>query len=159
MQIPNFEQEFEEQILHEKCGELPEIMEAIAVRKQALNRKAWSGNRKQIWLVSDRYHNGDDNGEALFQYLAGRNDLKADVYFVISKDSADYERLSAMGKVVEQDSREHMLLHLIADCIISSQADEYIIDPVWRKKHVNNIYKDLYCRKKYVFLQHGVIKD
>lgn len=52
-----------------------------------------------------------------------------------------------------------MILHLTADCIISSQADEYIINQVWRKNFVGNIYKDLYYRKKYIFLQHGVIKD
>lgn len=159
IQIPDFEQEFEEQILREKYGEQPDIVEAIAIRRQALNRRTWKRNSKQVWLISDRYNIADDNGEVLFQFLTKKSDLHAEIYFVIDKDSSDFERLSTIGKVVSQDSKEHMILHLTADCIISSQADEYIIDPVWRKNCVNNIFKDLYCRKKYVFLQHGVIKD
>lgn len=159
LQIPDFEQEFEEQILNGKYGKQPDIVEAIAIRRQALNRRAWKRNSKQIWLISDRYNNADDNGEVLFKFLIEKNVLQAEIYFVIDKDSLDFERLSSIGKVVAQDSIEHMILHLTADCIISSQADEYIINPVWRKNFVDNIYKDLYCRKKYVFLQHGVIKD
>ena len=159
LQIPDFEQEFEEQILNGIYGKQQDIVEAIAIRRQALNRRAWNRNSKQIWLISDRYSNADDNGEALFKFLMEKGDLQAEIYFVIAKDSPDFERLSAIGKVVVQDSMEHMILHLTADCIISSQADEYIINPVWRKNFVDNIYKDLYCRKKYIFLQHGVIKD
>lgn len=159
LQIPDFELEFEEQILNGKYGQQQDTVEAIAIRRQALTRRAWNGNSKQIWLISDRYSNADDNGEALFKFLMEKDDLPAEIYFVIAKDSSDFERLSAIGKVVAQDSIEHMILHLTADCIISSQADEYIINPVWRKSFVGNIYKDLYCRKKYIFLQHGIIKD
>ena len=72
-----------------------------------------------------------------------KGDLQAEIYFVIAQDSPDFERLSAVGKVVAQDSIEQMILHLTADCIISSQADEYIINQVWRKNFVDNIYKDL----------------
>ena len=158
-QIPDFEQEFETEILRGKYGKQQEVVRAVAIRKQALNRRAWKRDGKQIWLVSDRYSVADDNGEVLFRYLVDRNVPGVEVYFVISGDSRDFDRISAIGRVVRQDSQEHMILHLTADCIISSQADEYIIDPVWRQGFVRNIYKDLYCRKKYVFLQHGVIKD
>lgn len=158
-QIPDFEQEFEGQILESELGEHQEIVEALAIRKQALYRRAWRGNSKQIWLISDRYSHADDNGEVLFEFLMERKDLQAEVYFVLSEDSPDFERLSAIGNVVAQDSKEYMILYLTADCIISSQADEYIIDPVWRKGFANKVYKDFYCRRKYVFLQHGVIKD
>ena len=159
IQMPDFEQEFESQILGGKFGKSANVIEAVSIRKEALNRRAWKRHGKQIWLISDRYSVADDNGEALFEYLANKKDPRVEIYFVIAKDSKDFERLKEIGKVVEQDSREHMLLHLTADCIISSQADEYIIDPVWRKGFVKNVYKDLYCRSRFVFLQHGVIKD
>lgn len=158
-EAPDFEQEFEEQIEQGSYENRQEVMEALAIRKQALIRRAWKRSGRQIWLISDRYHVADDNGEAFFRYMAAQENLPIQCYFVIAGDSKDFERLSEIGRVVAQDSREHMLLHLTADCIISSQADEYIIDPVWRKDFVNHLYKDLYCRKKYVFLQHGVIKD
>ena len=158
VELPDFEQEFENQILHRNVGNKA-FEEAVSIRKQALNRRAWNKNGRQLWLISDRYRNADDNGEALFEFLLKQENLPVDIYFVLADDSVDYERLSQTGKVVIQDSREHMLLHLTADCIISSQADEYIIDPVWRKDDLKYVYKDLYCRKRYVFLQHGVIKD
>lgn len=158
MQTPDFEHEFETQLLQDS-NEEDIITEAITIRKQAINRRAWNKNSRQIWLISDRYRNADDNGEALFEFLAKKDNLPVDIYFVIAEDSDDYERLSQIGKVVIQDSPEYMLLYLTADCIISSQADEYIIDPVWRNGTLKNVYKDLYCRRKYVFLQHGVIKD
>ena len=157
-ELPDFEQEFVNQILHRNKGDKA-FEEAIDIRKQALNRRAWNRNGRQLWLISDRYRNADDNGEALFEFLLKKENLPADIYFVLAEDSVDYERLSQTGKVVIQDSKEHMLLHLTADCIISSQADEYVIDPVWRKDDLKFVYKDLYCRKRYVFLQHGVIKD
>jgi len=158
-EVPDFEREFQEQILKGSNGKQADVAEAVGIRREALNRMAWKQKDRQIWLISDRYHVADDNGEALFEYLAAGKNPRVDIYFVIAGDSRDLERLSGIGKVVKQDSREHMLLHLTADCIISSQADEYIINPVWRKEFVKNVYKDLYCRKKYVFLQHGVIKD
>lgn len=158
VQLPDFEQEFENQILGMNNGK-KSFEEAVEIRKQTLNRRAWNKNGRQLWLISDRYRNADDNGEALFEFLSKKDDLPVDIYFVLAEDSVDYERLSRTGKVIIQDSKEHMLLHLAADCIISSQADEYIIDPVWRKGALKNVYKDLYCRQKFVFLQHGVIKD
>lgn len=157
-ELPDFEQEFEDQILRNN-KEDEDFKRAVAIRKQALNRRAWNKNNRQLWLISDRYRNADDNGEALFEFLLRKEDLPVDIRFVLAEDSVDYERLAQTGKVVIQDSREHMLLHLTADCIISSQADEYIIDPVWRKGNLKYVYKDLYCRSRYVFLQHGVTKD
>ena len=156
--IPDFEKEFENQILQKNKGN-DSYVQAVEIRRQAINRMAWNKKDKQIWLISDRYRTADDNGEALFEYLAKKKDLPANVYFVIAEDSKDYGRLSKLGKVVVQDSAEHMILHLTADCIISSQADEYIIDPAWRKGDLKNVYKDLYCRKKFIFLQHGITKD
>lgn len=157
--IPDFEQEFEDQILKGKYGKSSGVKEAVAIRKQVLNRKSWKRNGKQIWLISDRYNIADDNGEVLYKYLVDHHELGVEIYFVIAEDSEDFHRLSTVGKVLAQDSKEHIIFYLMADCIISSQADEYIINPVWRKGFIQYIYKDLLCRKKYVFLQHGVIKD
>lgn len=157
--IPEFETEFENQIIASSENN-NSIKNAISIRQEALSRLAWKRSvNTKIWLVSDRYSHADDNGEAMFKYLMEhkREDIK--VYFVLDKDSNDYERLSQLGPVLIQDSREHKIMHLISDCIISSQADEYIIDPFWRQGIVRNIFKDFYCRNKFVFLQHGVIKD
>ena len=158
--LPDFEDDFERQILNSKLGKNKNIQNALSIRKEALSRLAWKqGRNVKIWLVSDRYSHADDNGEAMFRFLMENKRPDIKVYFVIDKESDDFERLAEIGPVLAQDSRRHRVMHLIADCIISSQADEYIIDPFWREGASRDIFKDFYCRNKFVFLQHGVIKD
>lgn len=158
--LPDFENEFEEQVLNSGliCEET--IDEVIKVRKEALARLAWKRNSNtQIWLVSDRYSHADDNGEAMFRFLMEHKRPDIKVFFVMDRESADYDRIAKIGPVIAQDSHEHLVMYMISDCIISSQADEYIINPFWRHGAIKDVFKDFYCRNKFVFLQHGVIKD
>jgi len=157
---PAFEEEFQKQVLGGRFGKENRVINAISIRKEALGRLAWKqSSNKKIWLISDRYSRGDDNGEAMFLHLMKNPIEDVLVYFIIDRDAEDYERLSKIGPVLAQDSREHRIMHLLADCIISSQGDEYIIDPFWREGPVRDIFKDFLCRNKYVFLCHGVLKD
>lgn len=158
--LPDFENEFEEQVLNSGliCEET--IDEVIKVRKEALARLAWKRNSNtQIWLVSDRYSHADDNGEAMFRFFMEHKRPDIKVFFVMDRESADYDRIAKIGPVIAQDSHEHLVMYMISDCIISSQADEYIINPFWRHGAIKDVFKDFYCRNKFVFLQHGVIKD
>lgn len=113
--------------------------------------------RKPIWLVSDRIDKADDNGEAFFTYLSSKQGPKPDVYFVISSESPDYERLKKVGKVIDRDSREYLKLFLKADVIISAHAEAYITNPF--ELSYSRALRDLIRIKPFIFLQHGVIKD
>ncbi len=158
----DYEAQYQNQVSNSSVGKRPEIKYALEVRRGVVNRRNWylkQNNKKKIWLVSDRYSVADDNGEALFKYLTELNDDSIEVYFVIDADSPDFERLSELGNVIAQDSKEHHILHMMADYIISSQADEYIWDPFWRKNKARELFKDFYANQKFIFLQHGVIKD
>lgn len=159
----DFETDFQKQVSNSKVGKKPEIMNALEIRKAAVGRKGWQAqsgdSRDRIWLISDRYSVADDNGEALFLYLTQKKLPNIQVYFVIDKESPDFERLSSHGNILAQDSKEHLLMFMLADVIISSQADEYIINPLWRQGLAGHVFRDFYCRQKFVFLQHGVIKD
>ena len=111
---------------------------------------------KKIWLVMDRQDRGDDNAEHLFSYMVDINDTKNN-YFVISKDTQDYSRLSSIWKnILAFYSIKHRILYLFADKVISSQADEIVVNPFWDK----NVkwYSGLLTGDK-IFLQHGVAKD
>ena len=111
---------------------------------------------KKIWLVMDRQDRADDNAEHLFNYMVDIKDTK-NKYFVISKDAADFSRLSSIWKnVLGFYSIKHRILYLFADKVISSQADEIIVNPFWGK----NVkwYSGLLTGDK-IFLQHGVAKD
>lgn len=113
-----------------------------------------SRKRRPIWIISDRGMAAGDNGEAFFKYLTKRSDLPADVFFVISKKSLDYDRMKEIGPVLNHGSLRHKLKHLLADKIISSQADIETTNPFIRQvDHFIDLFKF-----DFIFLQHGVIR-
>ena len=109
---------------------------------------------RRIWLFMDRADVAEDNAEHLFKYALSQDD-GVEKYFILSKDSKDYERLSKIGNVVEAGSQLHKLLVCHAEKIISSQADDIILNPFYRHE---KYYNGLISAKIY-FLQHGVIKE
>lgn len=110
---------------------------------------------RPIWLFMDRIDKADDNGEAFFRYVISQKP-DADCYFVISKESPDYAKLSKLGKVIDAMSDEHRLLLLLADYIFTSQLNGWVENPFGDKEEY---FRDLYHHAKVVFLQHGVTKD
>ena len=108
-----------------------------------------------VCLVSDRLGKADDNGEYFFQWLVAHAPHKIKPYFVLRKDSADYQRLSATGRVVDPDSPEYSRLFLRARYVVSSSFDNHVIHH-FGKQEV--FFKSLYDFD-FIFLQHGVIKD
>lgn len=111
--------------------------------------------RERIWLISDRPHLAGDNGEALFAYLQAHPIPGVKPCFVLNRESCDYSRLSKVGKVVAFGSSEHARLQMRAEFIISSAADEFVCD---RFEGLRYLEKGINS-PKFVFLQHGVIKD
>ena len=126
--------------------------EDILLREKALQFRS----TRPIWLVSDRYDQADDNGEAFFLYLRKHHPFAIQSYFVLAEGSWDYSRMENIGPVVSYGSNKHKLLYLTAQCVISSHADKYVTQPFEQQ---NALYKDLIAQKPFVFLQHGVIKD
>lgn len=111
--------------------------------------------KNEIWLISDRTPVANDNGFAFFKYLNSLNLNNINSYFVINKDSTDLKKVKKTGKHIFYNSFKYKLYFLLADKIISSQAD------IWTTNAYGNderYYRDLYDYK-FVFLQHGIIKD
>lgn len=135
-----------------KTSLTPELAREICqLRQFALTYE----KKRPIWLISDRQTIADDNGAALFRHLAARKDLPADVYFVVSKDSPDYEKLSAVGPVLAYGSPEHLRMHMVSDLAISSQSLDHIVSPFPHPSY-RKYYADLLADLDYVFLQHGI---
>ena len=112
-------------------------------------------HKKPIWIISDRLSTADDNGEVLFAYL-NKSNFKDASYFYAIRKGKDYSRLKRQGRALNRASLKYKILFLASDIIISSQAEDFVINPFdyyWQP------YKDILSRKKFVFLQHGVIKD
>ena len=110
---------------------------------------------RRIWLFMDRIEVADDNAEHLFKYALKQKD-NIEKYFVLSEDSKDYGRMCEIGKVVIAGSEEHKLLSCHAEKIISSHADDNVVNPFNGKNEI--FYNGLISAKVY-FLQHGVIKE
>ena len=131
------------------------IRKAATARKLARISSRFKGNKK-IWLISDRIMRAGDNGEALFRYLCEKKPSDIKCYFVMSKDSVDYERMKKIGPVVEYASKKHKLLQLMADDIISSAGEANVVNPFGK---LGIYYSNFIYNKNFIFLQHGVTKD
>ena len=112
--------------------------------------------RKPIWLISDRMEVAGDNGEALFRYQKGLHFKGAKLYFALSDKCPAFAELKRIGKVTKARSAFHKLLFLLCSMNISSQADDDIITQFSK---YDDPYRDIQSRIRFVFLQHGVIKD
>ena len=131
--------------------------EILALRHSAIKLKS-SG--KPIWLVSDRSDSADDNGMALFEYLMRSDEtasLRAshDIRFIIGSGSPAYQKMKQLGPVVEASSDMHKALYVASEMVISSAADEWVRNPLGADR---KYFRDL-IDNRFVFLQHGVIKD
>ncbi|MBO0896022.1 bifunctional glycosyltransferase/CDP-glycerol:glycerophosphate glycerophosphotransferase [Arthrobacter sunyaminii] len=136
-------------------------LKSVAAKKraaadQALIRRASTEPRRaryqDAWLLMDRIDRADDNAEHLYRYLMKhRPDINA--FFVIEQDCADWHRLQGEGfKLVPYGSDESVLLVLNAAYKLSSHANWNVEYPVSRKRFGSG-------NAKFVYLQHGVIKD
>ncbi|WP_146364481.1 bifunctional glycosyltransferase/CDP-glycerol:glycerophosphate glycerophosphotransferase [Arthrobacter yangruifuii] len=107
---------------------------------------------KDAWLLMDRIGRADDNAEHLYRYLL-RERPEINAWFLLERTSRDWDRLAAEGfKLVAYGSDESVLLYLNAAFKISSHLNANIEFPVSKRRFGTG-------RARFVFLQHGVIKD
>jgi CDP-glycerol glycerophosphotransferase (TagB/SpsB family)/glycosyltransferase involved in cell wall biosynthesis len=109
---------------------------------------------RELWLIIERPTAGGDNAQAFFEYAVKQKDSIKKV-FVISKKSKDFQKIRNIGKVVDWKSLRHLVYTLTCDKLISSHADNFILNPYGRW---GKYLRDLYTYD-YIFLQHGIIKD
>lgn len=110
---------------------------------------------KDVWLLADHKSEAGDNGEAMFEYLSRNRPNDVTPVFALSKDSEHYNRVSALGEVVEPNSRKFFKRYFQASVFLNSAADEYMINPLGSRRIW---FQDLLPETS-VFLQHGVTKD
>lgn len=107
---------------------------------------------EHAWVFQDRDTDANDNAEHLYRWVRGnRPDINA--WFVLRRDSQDWDRLQAEGfRLVAHGSRSWKLLMLHADHLASSHADAYVTQPLNQRRYGRS-------RFRYTFLQHGVIHN
>lgn len=105
-------------------------------------------NLNNSWVFIDQDVKADDNAEHLYRYVKNKYSYIT-TYFLLRKDSKDWDRLWNEGfNLVDFDSQDAKDILENASKIISSHADSYL-----------NKYFNKFNNKKFIFLQHGVIKD
>ncbi|MGO2016625.1 MAG: bifunctional glycosyltransferase/CDP-glycerol:glycerophosphate glycerophosphotransferase [Brevibacterium aurantiacum] len=111
-------------------------------------KRVYSGS----WVVMDRPHAADDNGEHFYRYLS-QNHSDIDAYFILSPDSKDWKRLKSEGfRLLEYGSKEAHAASIHAKYRISSDATADVMYSAPR-----GIFGE--PSGKFIFLQHGVIMN
>lgn len=120
-------------------------------------RRAMAESRDEFrdaWVLVDRVHNSDDSAEVLFRYLRRRRP-EINAWFTVEEGTADWDRLVRDGfgdRLVAWGSLRWKAL--LGNCafLISSHIDAPIHHPA-------EIHRFTRPTWKFVFLQHGIIKD
>ncbi len=82
-----------------------------------------------------------------------RQGLTEKMFFVLKRDSPDWQRLKSEGfQLIPFASEEHQIALINAKFVVSSQPDEF---NQWPERWLDSEM----CRYRLIFLQHGVIKD
>lgn len=109
---------------------------------------------RNVWLISERGNDARDNGYVFFKYIK-KTHPEINAFYVINKDSADFNKVDKLGSIVILGSLLHYSLIAVAQVKISTHDMGYTPDMViyhW----INKL--NLIPGKK-VLLQHGVMVD
>ena len=109
--------------------------------------------KKPIYLFMDRTNHADDNAEHLFRYAVKQND-NIKKFFVVGNDS-ELSNINKVGSALKYNSFKHRLVYLLADKVISSHPDEYVLNPFFEVGEDQRDYMNSLITSETYFLQHG----
>lgn len=111
-------------------------------------------NNRDVWLISERRDEAEDNGYHLYKYIR-ENHPEQKAYYIIDKNSKAYERIEKYETVIQHNSLKHYIYYFLSDKHIS--AFQFFGVPetpfLWRLEEARKV------KKKKVFLQHGITKE
>ena len=108
---------------------------------------------KNLWLISERLDEARDNGYWLYKWIL-ENKPEINVRYVLSRDSVDYKKMPRKDLIIEPNSAQHYIAHILSTRSISTH-----MHGACPGKSFCIPYLPFMRRKKTVFLQHGIIKD
>ncbi len=131
------------------------IKERLGLRLYQLWKKKL--DRKRIMLVYEKYcYMAEDNGYQFFKYCMEHDMehvLKRKIYYVIDKNSPDYQKVKKYKKnVLGFMSVKFIAYMLAAKLLVSSDVRSH----AYAFRHRSSIIAHVIRKKKHVFLQHGV---
>lgn len=109
---------------------------------------------QDLWIIAERGTEAKDNASHLFRYIREQHP-EINICYIISKDSADREKMEKLGRVIDYRSFCHFLVFAASQVKISTHIMGFSPDML--------LFKDLDhlmpSRGVKVFLQHGITKD
>ena len=107
----------------------------------------------KIWIISENRRDARDNGYVLFRHIRLAH-KDTNCYYAIDFDSVDYDKVKVLGNVIKFGSFKHFVFFCAARYIISSKTEGFC--PSY---YLILLRKRFHLFGRYVFLQHGIIKD
>lgn len=108
---------------------------------------------KNIWIISERENQAQDNGIAFFGYLNKFHPEISSFYLLESGDK-NIEKVEQVGNVLIKGSRKHKLYFLKSKVIATTEKN--IIEP-WGSNVFYKYFARFYPKKLRIFLQHGIL--
>lgn len=133
------------------------IMIAIGntIRNAIYRIKNISEFHSDLWLISERGNDAQDNGYIFYKYLLEHPELCITPVYVISKFAPDYQKVEKLGgRIVEPSSKEHYDLMYQAGALISTHT--YGFTPNMQIYHRLAQFHLFHPKGENVFLQHGI---
>lgn len=130
-----------------------EKKELIKIRRDYWERKLAGHSQKPIWITYDKLYKAGDNGEYLFHYVR-KHCPEVDIYYLITENSADYERLKEDDHVLIHGSWESKLIVLQAQLILATHTNTMSgcgFTSEGEKRYLKNLYQ-----AQVVCIQHGL---
>ena len=107
---------------------------------------------KDIWIISERLDQAQDNGIAFFEYI-NKEHTNIASYYLLEKNCPNINYVKSIGKVLIQGTLKHKILFLKSKVIASTEKN--MIEP-WGSKIFYRIFQRFFPKKFKVFLQHGI---
>lgn len=116
----------------------------------SLIARNWHNN---VWLICERGSDARDNGYWFFKYLC-ENHPEIESIYAINKNSADYNKVKSLGKVIEFGSLKHWIYYWLAKRNVSSAKEG-------KPNAALCFIFEVYCgaRKNRAYIRHGICKD
>lgn len=127
------------------------LMESMKIFFLIPIAKAFGKKYKNTWVVTERPNQARDNGYVFFKYMRMQHP-EQEVYYVIDKNSKDYEKIKGIGNIIQFNSLSHYIIYIVSRIHISSHVNGCAPSnslPVFKRIKNRIGYKD-------VFLPHGV---
>lgn len=110
----------------------------------------------EIWLISERGYDAEDNGYVFFAYMRKKHPKERVFYLINKRNLAAYNRVKKLGRTVAPNSIGHIIIYLLASKLVSAQLFNDVPELVLANR---TVFYHFNRPKVTCFLQHGVIKD